>query len=83
MLSALLSGSHIKRDGTIRSWDCVEYYGHHKSSGDGETMVRVMEQGEIKQINLSTFSGIIISNDEEFIYENGKRTSKQAYYLPF
>lgn len=82
MLTALLSGTHIKRDETIRKWDCVEYYGHHKST-NGVTMLQVLEQGSVKQINLSTFSGTILDHDDEFTFVNGQRTSKQAYFLPF
>jgi hypothetical protein len=83
MITAILSGQHIKRDGSIRHWNCVEYSGNHHTTETGEAIVRVIERGEIKQINLSTFTGTIISHDDEFIFENGQRVSKQVYYLPF
>lgn len=83
MLSALFSGTNIKRDGTVRQWDCVEYYGHRTMSVNNETMFKVLEQGELRQINLSTFSGTIIDHDDEFIFVNGQRQSKNTYYLPF
>ena len=82
MISALLSGINIKRDGSTRQWNCVEYHGHQKKI-NGVTMLRVFEQGSIKQINLDSFSGTIISHDDEFTFVNGLRTSKQTYYLPF
>jgi hypothetical protein len=82
MLTALLSGTNVKRDGSIRRWNCVEYYGHHKST-NGETMLRVMEQGSIKQINLDSFSGVVLDHDNEFVFVNGQRTEKKTYYLPF
>jgi hypothetical protein len=68
MLSALLSGTNVKRDGLTRQWNCVEYHGHQKKV-NGETMLRVL--------------GTIISHDDEFTFVNGQRTSKQTYYLPF
>jgi len=82
MISALLSGTNVKRDGSTRQWNCVEYHGYHKKDS-GITMLRVLEKGSIKQINLDTFSGTIISHDDEFIFVNGQRVSKQTYYLPF
>jgi len=82
MITALLDGKNIKRDGSIRQWNCVEYHGHHKKT-NGETMLRVIERGSTKQINLDTFTGTIISHDDEFTFVNGNRTSKQTYYLPF
>jgi hypothetical protein len=82
MISALLSGTNIKRDGSTRQWNCVEYHGYQKKI-NGVTMLRVIERGSIKQINLDSFSGTIISHDDEFTFVNGQRTSKQTYYLPF
>jgi hypothetical protein len=82
MITALLSGTNIKRDGTIREWNCVEYSGiQHKT--DNECIIRVIENKQIKQINIETFSGIILTGDDIIVFENGKRTSKECYYLPF
>jgi|WetSurMetagenome_2_1015567.scaffolds.fasta_scaffold144219_3 hypothetical protein len=83
MITALLSGSNIKRDGSTREWDCVEYQGYYRKADDGVTLLRVKENGELKQINLDTFSGTIIDHDDELIFVNGQRVFKQAYCLPF
>lgn len=82
MITALLDGTNFKRDGSIREWHCVEYHGHHKKS-NGDTMLQVIEQNSIKQINLNTFSGTILDSDNEFVFINGQKVSKQNYYLPF
>ena len=78
MITALLSGNHIKPDGTVRLWDCAEYHGSHRKN-----MLRVTEHGKLKQINLDTFTGIVISHDDIFEFNNGKQVSKDTYYLPF
>ena len=78
MLHALLSGTHIKKDNTVREWECVEYEGSHNGH-----MVRVIEGGKIKQIDMDTFTGIVLAHEEEFIYRMGKIISQNAYCLPF
>ena len=82
MVTALLEGTNIKRDGSIRQWDCAEYHGHHKKS-DGGTLLQVIENKQIRLINLNTFSGVILDHDYEFEFVNGVKVSKQAYNLPF
>jgi hypothetical protein len=82
MLSALLSGESIKRNGTIRKWNCVEYHGQRKNVSGG-FMLRVYENNRIKQIDLKTFSGTILNHDNEIVFINGKPVSSKTYYLPF
>lgn len=82
MISALLSGESIKSNGTLRKWNCVEYYGHHRKN-NGVFILRVFENNLIKQINLSTFSGNILTHGDEIVFHNGKKISLNTYYLPF
>jgi len=78
MIIALISGTNVKVDGTPRQWDCVEYSGHHHGR-----VIQVIEQGKIKQINLDTFTGTVLSHNEEFIFENGSQKFTIHYMLPF
>ena len=78
MICALVSGTSIKVDGSVRHWDCVEYSGHHHGH-----ILQVIEKGFIKQINLDTFTGTVITHDEEFIFDNGTKKLTKYYMLPF
>ena len=80
-IAALLHGTNIKRDGSIRHWNCVEYQGHYKTN-NGETLLSVLENNETRIINLNTFSGTVLSSDYEFKFVNGQRIKKSAYNLP-
>jgi hypothetical protein len=78
MITALISGEHKKKDSTFRLWDCVEYHG--KSY---DTLIKVVENGHIKQIDMSTFSGTILCEDVEFTFFMGECQNKNWYHLPF
>jgi hypothetical protein len=78
MISALISGTNTKADGSLRDWECAEYYGIHDKH-----LIRVIENGKIRQINLDTFTGSVLTSDDVFKYINGKLVSKDNYYLHF
>lgn len=78
MITALISGEHKKKDETFRQWNCVEYQG--KNFG---TLIKVLENGHIKQIDMSTFTGTILCEDVELKFFMGSCTNKCWYNLPF
>jgi hypothetical protein len=78
MICALISGTSTKVDGTTRQWDCVEYSGYNK-----DHIIKVKEQGNIRQINLDTFTGTVLTSDAIFQYHKGLRVSRTYYMLPF
>jgi len=83
MTTALLQGTNITRDGSIRQWDCVEYEGQYRDNDNGETLLNILENNKRRVINLNTFSGTILDNDYEFNFVKGQLVSKNAYNLPF
>lgn len=78
MVQALLTGTSIKVDGSLRKWDCVEYRGHGK-----DEIIQVIEHDSIRLMNLGTFSGTLLEQELEMTYANGQLVSQRPYYLPF
>jgi hypothetical protein len=84
-VQALLSGESKKADGTLRKWNCVEC--HNLSQIKGGALLQVVEKGSIRQVNMSTFIGTILCNNEELHFFLGECLSKNNYgiqvNLPF
>jgi hypothetical protein len=80
MLTALLSGENKKKDGTFRQWCCVEYHGDIQCINDVST-IQVVEQKDIRQLNMSTFTGTVLLDNEELCFFIGDCVSKEVYNL--
>jgi hypothetical protein len=79
----LITGTSIKSDGSIRQWNAVEYIKERYSRKLNATMYIVHEAGEERQINMDTFTGVVLNEYNVTHYKNGKQTSKEWYHSPF
>ena len=70
----IFDGMGQKRDGTSRRWDHAESTGYYFTSKDGAVMVEVKDGGQIRQLNIATFTGEAASNLAGYKFENGKKT---------
>jgi hypothetical protein len=80
MITALLSGETKKTDGTLRQWNCVEYH-NNVNQIKGDALLQVVENDNIRQVNMSTFIGTILCNNEELYFFLGECVSKESYNL--
>jgi hypothetical protein len=80
MVTAILSGESKKIDGTFRKWDCVEYLGDINQIY-GMNLLQVLEGKDIKQVNLSTFTGTVLCNNSEINFFMGDLVTKETYDL--
>jgi len=79
----LITGTSIKTDGSIRQWDAVEYVDKRYSRKSRATMYIVLENGEERQINISTFTGDVLCEDSITHYKNGEQTGKEWHHSPY
>lgn len=70
----LFDGSGQKRDGTSRRWDHAEATGYYFTGKDGAVMVEVKDGGQIRQLNIATFTGDAASNLAGYKFVNGTKT---------
>lgn len=74
-VKAILTGTNINRRGERRFWNRVHYFKYRKAT-DGSTMLYVREGNTTKQLNLSTFTGNILTSERSIVYEAGKKVSE-------
>jgi hypothetical protein len=76
MTDVVFSGMNTKRDGTTRTWVEAKATGTYKRSQvDGSLMVEVIDRGEKKELNLTTFSGQVLNprSGEYIEYNRGRK----------
>ncbi|MBD3261777.1 MAG: hypothetical protein GF334_08965 [Candidatus Altiarchaeales archaeon] len=71
---AVLKGTNVKRNGALRSWDARCTGNFFKGKGE-DYMVEVIETGctETRNVNMSTFSGVLALNGCTKVYRDGVR----------
>lgn len=69
----IFDGTGTKRDGTPRRWNHAEATGYYFTAKDGSVMVEVKDSGEIRHLNIATFTGEAASNLAGYKFENGKK----------
>lgn len=74
-VKAILTGTNLNRRGKERVWNRVHYF-KHRTATDGSTMLYVREGKVTKQLNLSTFTGSILTGERSIIYQAGKKVSE-------
>jgi hypothetical protein len=86
MVNALLSGENKRQNGILRQWQCVEYHGNINQV-KGDALLQVIDNGNVRQINMSSFIGVILYDNEEQYFFLGECISKECYdiqtNLPF
>lgn len=70
----VFDGTGMKRDGTPRRWDHAEATGYYFTGKDGAVMVEVRDGGQLRHLNIATFTGEAASNLAGYKFENGKKT---------
>lgn len=70
MIYAIISGTSIKDNGSLRQWDCVEYHGNNNV---------VIEKGQFRRINPETFTGTILTQNNVLEINGGLITENDAY----
>ena len=80
---ATLNGTNVKRDGAVRAWD-ARCTGNYFRGKGGDYMVEVVERGrtESRNVNMSTFSGVLALNGRTKVYREGVRIDAVSVLFP-